>query len=185
MLHVRHNGTEIAVGHDDLLKYTGRQNIIAAAMSYRLMKWMFSVLSPDQPPERSNLRFRLGFGGPGLIDCFEMATRAQSEGRLSVDVNCALREAPPAPEGRFYFEASYGEKHCAAHPRAEIFPPDFVECVCLYQEGGGTAHEQDAYLRMKQDFAARILMSPAEALFCRWVWEEQDFNDAEPLRVTG
>ena len=52
MLHIRHDGSEIAIGHDDLLKYTGRKNIIAAALSYRLMKWMFSVLSPDAPPER-------------------------------------------------------------------------------------------------------------------------------------
>jgi|GEM_PF-103808 len=173
MLHVRHEGAEIVIGHDDLLKYTGRKNIVAAALTYRLMKWMFSVLSPDEPPERSNLFFRVAFGGPGIIDCLEMVTRAQSENRLMVDPYCALEEAPKAIGGHFYFEASYGEQFCSAHPKAEIFPPDFIECVCLYQDGGGTATEQAAYLRMKENFAAKMLMMPIEALFSRWEWREE------------
>ena len=185
MLLVRHDGAEIAIGHDDLLKYTGRKNIIAAALSYRLMKWMFSVLSPDAPPERSLVNFRIAFGGPGIIDCLEMATRAQSENRLIVDPLCGFPDAPPAPDGRFYFEASYGNQFCSAFPRAEVFPPDFVELVCLYQEGGGTPSEQAAYLRMKNSFAARILMTPTDALFSQWTWEEQAFEAMQPVQLAG
>lgn len=185
MLHVRHKGAELTIGHDDLLKYTGRKNIVAAALTYRLMKWMFSVLSPDEPPERSNLHFRIAFGGPGIIDCLEMATRAQSENRLVVDPYCMVAEAPKAPDGHFYFEASYGGLFCSAFPRQTVFPPDFVERVCLYQEGGGTEAEQTAYLRMKQNFSARILMMPVEGLFRRWVWEEQVLDTAISIRAAG
>ncbi|MCG8509619.1 MAG: hypothetical protein MI741_10380 [Rhodospirillales bacterium] len=185
MLHVAHEGTEIVIGHEDLLKYTGRHNVIAAALSYRLLKWMFSVLSPVIPPERSRLNFRIAFDGPGIIDCLEVVTRAQSQHRIHFDPLCARPEAPSAPNGKFYFEASYGEQFCAAYPRPNIFPANFVEKVELYQEGGGTAAEQAAYLRMKDRFAARILAMPLEQLFRIWVWEEQIIDPAKLRRLTG
>lgn len=174
MLRVRHRGCDLVIGHDDLLKYTGRKNIIAAALSYRVLKWMLGTLSPGLPPEREDLRFRLGFAGPGLIDCFEMATRAQTDGRLDVDPDGASAQAPRAPSGRFYFEGAYRGRRCAVFPRADVFPPDFVELVCLYQEGGGTSHEQAAYLTMKEDVAASILMAADADLF-RWrIWDTDD-----------
>jgi hypothetical protein len=185
MLHVAHEGTEIAVGHEDLLKYTGRKNVIAAALCYRLMKWMFSVLSPGQAPERSMLNFRIAFNGPGIIDCLEVVTRAQSQHRILFDPFIARPEAPPAPTGKFYFEASYGEQFCSALPRAENFPPDFVDQVNKFQEGGGTAAEQAAYLRMKEKFAARILTMPVEKLFRTWIWNEQVIDPVKLRRLTG
>jgi hypothetical protein len=179
MLRICHQGADLVIGHDDLLKYTGRKNIIAAALSYRVLKWMLPTLSPDRPPERRHLLFRLGFAGPGLIDCFEMATRAQSDGRLTVDPDGAPPEAPPAPSGRFYFEGTYRERGCSAFPLPGFFPPDFVQLVCLYQEGGGTRSEQAAYLAMKEDVAATILMAADNDLFSRWVWKrDQHQHDA-------
>ena len=56
MLRIRHHGNDLVIGHDDLLKYTGRKNIIAAALSYRILKWMLPALSPDRPPEREDLQ---------------------------------------------------------------------------------------------------------------------------------
>lgn len=170
MLRVRHRGSNLVIGHDDLLKYTGRKNIIAAALSYRVLKWMFAALSPEEPPERDDLRFRLGFAGQGIIDCFEMAARAKTDGRLVVDPHGVPMEAPAAPGGRFYFEGTCRRRGCAVFPYADFFPPDFVEWVCLYQEGGGTRQEQAAYLAMKEEVAATILMAENDHLFNCETW---------------
>jgi len=183
MLRVRHHGCDLIIGHDDLLKYTGRKNIIAAALSYRVLKWMFATLSPETPPEREDLRFRLGFAGPGIVDCFEMATRAQTEGRLVVDPHGAPAAAPAAPSGRFYFEGTYRRSGCAVFPYAEFFPPDFVELVSLYQEGAGTRDEQAAYLAMKEDVATSILMAEGDDLFSRETWRISDDGARPGLAV--
>ena len=173
MLHVAHQGTTIAVDHDDLLKHTGRKNIVAAALCYRMMDWMFATLSPGSPPERSKLVFRVAFDGPGILDCLELVTGARSDRRIHFDPRCAEPGAPPAPVGQFYFEASYGERSCSVYPNRSIFPPRFVDQVRRFQEGGGTATEQSAYQQMKEAFAARILATPVDGLFRTRVWSDR------------
>ena len=172
MLRVAHRGSEISISHDDLLEYTGRTNIIAAALCYRLMHWMFSVLSPGAPPERTQITFRIAFDGPGILDCLELVTGAKPDHRIHVDPLCAAPDAPPAPLGRFYFEATYGERSCSAYPNRSIFPPGFVDQVRRFQDGGGTQAEQSAYQHMKRAFATRILNTPVGGLFRTRAWSQ-------------
>lgn len=173
MLRVAHRGSEISISHDDLLEHTSLNNVVAAALCYRLLHWMFSVLSPGKPPERSKIVFRVAFDGPGIIDCLELATGAKSDHRIHFDPRCAQPGAPLAPVGRFYFEATYNGRSCSAYPNPSIFPPGFVDKVRRFQEGGGTDSEQTAYQHMKQAFAARILKAPVGGLFYTRVWSER------------
>ena len=172
MLRVAHQGTEIAIGHDDLLRHTTGKNVVAAALCYRMMNWMFSALSPESPPERSRLLFRIAFDGPGIIDCLELVTGAKSDRRIRFDPHCAPPDAPPAPAGQFYFDASYGDRSCSAYPDRSVFPPSFVDQVRRFQDGGGTAAEQSAYQHMKEGFAAQILKTPVDSLFRTRVWSD-------------
>ena len=170
MLRIAHQGTETAISHDDLLENASRSNVVAAALCYRMMGWMFSVLSPGSPLEPSGVVFRVAFNGPGIIDCLELVTKAKSDNRLQFDPSCAPPDAPSAPVGQFYFEASYGDRSCSVYPDPSIFPPRFVDQVRRFQDGGGTATEQSDYQRMKEAFAARILATPIDRLFRTRVW---------------
>ncbi len=65
----------------DLLKYASHANVIASALMIRLCAFAFAKLSPDAPVQRRQLYWRLGFPGPGLLDCVELISRAVREGR--------------------------------------------------------------------------------------------------------
>ncbi len=173
MLRVAHHGSEIGFSYDDLLDYASRSNVVAAALCYRLLHWMFSGLSPGAPPERARIVFRVAFDGPGIIDCLGLVTGAKSDHRIHFDPRCAEPDAPLAPVGRFYFEATYGQWSCSAFPNPSIFPRGFVDRIRRSQDGSGTEAEQSAFRHMKQAFAARILNTPVGGLFYTRVWPER------------
>lgn len=186
MLRVTRGGAIRAFRHADLLGHTGTANVVAAALCYRLMGWMFPALSPDGPPEACGLVFRVGFPGPGILDCLDLVTAARTDGRIAVDPDRAPPDAPPAPGGRFHFEADYGPRACAVHPQRSVFPPRFVDQVRRFQDGGGTAAEQAAYRRMKEAFAERLLAAPDEDLFSARVWSTGEGVAADaPHHRTG
>ncbi len=170
MLQILEDRAVVALTHADLLACAGPENIVAAALCYRVVGWMLPALSPGAPPERSRLTFRVAFGGPGILACLRLVSGAETDDRVRVDPTCAPSDAPEAPEGRFYFEGGYGERFCSAYPLPAVFPRNFLDQVARFQEGGGTPSQQSAYQRVKRAFASRILARPTEILLRTRVW---------------
>ena len=60
----------IEIGPADFIKYASHANAIAAALMVRVAG--LRLLSPEEPVQRRELYWRLGFPGPGLVDCVEV-----------------------------------------------------------------------------------------------------------------
>ena len=60
----------IEIGAADFIKYASRANAIAAALMARVAG--LRLLSPEEPVQRRELYWRLGFPGPGMVDCVEV-----------------------------------------------------------------------------------------------------------------
>ena len=161
----------VAIGRDDLLKYTGPSQIIACTLAFRLFARAFADLSPHAPPRRERISVFTAFPGEGVLDCIEMITRARTRGeRLVVDPDGGPSSAPPAPLGRFYFEIRIDDERDGAAGRAYwplpgYFDPPFVEWVTRFQEGEGTIAEQQEYIAFKHALIGRLMGAPDDALF--------------------
>ena len=59
----------IEIGPADFINYASRANAIAAVMA-RVAG--LRLLSPEEPAQRRELYWRLGFPGPGMVDCVEV-----------------------------------------------------------------------------------------------------------------
>lgn len=60
----------IEIGPADFIKYASHANAIAAALMARVAG--LRLLSPEEPARRRELYWRLGFPGPGMVDCVEV-----------------------------------------------------------------------------------------------------------------
>lgn len=60
----------IEIGPADFIKYVSHANAIAAALMARVAG--LRLLSPEEPVQRRELYWRLGFPGPGMVDCVEV-----------------------------------------------------------------------------------------------------------------
>lgn len=156
----------LAIGRDDLLKYTGPSQIIACTLSLRLFARAFADLSPGAPPRRESISVFSAFPGEGVIDCIEMITRACTIGaRLTIDPERAPPEAPAAPKGRFYFEITVAGRGMAYMVRPGFFDPPFVEMVTRFQDGSGSPQQQRDYLAFKHALIGRLMGAADDALF--------------------
>lgn len=156
---------ELALGRDDLLKYAGPSHIVACALSFRLFQRAFRDLSPGKPPMRGSISVRTAFPGEGVLDCIEMIARARTRGRLMIDTSLGPDEAPPAPEGRLYFEIAIGSNALAYWPKPGFFDDPFVDMVIRYQNGAGSMAERQAYFEFKHATIARLMSASDDALF--------------------
>ena len=62
----------IEIGPADFINYASRANAIAAALMARVAGLRLRLLSPEEPVQRRELYWRLGFPGPGMVDCVEV-----------------------------------------------------------------------------------------------------------------
>ena len=60
----------IEIGPADFIKYASHANAITAALMARVAG--LRLLSPEEPVQRRELYWRLGFPGPGMVDCVEV-----------------------------------------------------------------------------------------------------------------
>jgi hypothetical protein len=150
-----------------LYAYCGPTQIIASALMFRLFERAFRDLSPQSPPDREDIRFLTGFPGTGIAECVELVTRIQTRHpeRFSVQEETVPQEAPRAGGGALYFEVQIKERRKGYWPHRDLFNDTFRKNVELYQDGGGTAEEQEAYMTYKKQLAAAILHAPLESFF--------------------
>lgn len=162
---VREPEGHVAIGYDDLVRYAGPGQIVAAALCLRLFERAFRDLSPAQPPLRDDVRVTVGFPGPGILDAVEMITRARSRDRLRVDLALGAPAAPPALIGRLAFTIAVAAARRSYAVADGLFTPAFLDQVRAYQDGGGDTAQRAAYLRAKCDLIARLLATPDADLF--------------------
>lgn len=159
----------ITLNNQDLLKYTGPANVIAAALMTRLCKHAFALLSPDEPVMRRKLYWTLGFPGPGIVDCVEMISMAVREGRCLQKPMFNHPDAPMSIGGQFVFDIHYSDRALRIWPSADIFDDEFRQQVSKWQEADHT-HERQHYLQYKQAKVEKILSEPESRLFnTQWI----------------
>ncbi len=99
------------------------------------------------------------FRGAGVRDAFETVTRAVTGHRYRLAPELAPADAPPGPEGRFFFRFAYRGSSVDLTLRGGLVSDEFVQLV---RRGADTPAELDRLVRLKQDMADRLLSMPAE-----------------------
>ena len=159
---------EIVIHREDLLKYTTRANVIAAALIMRVCNLAFPLLSPEGPVKRRELYWSLGFPGAGLVDCVEMISHAVREGRCMQRPVFNHPEAPLSLNGQMVFEITYGKECLQIWPDASVFDDEFRSQVADWQEREEATPGRDAFLRYKESKVRQIMTMPdAELLHYR------------------
>lgn len=153
----------IHLQREDLLKYTGPANPIAAALMLRLCIYAFARLSPHEPLWRRELYWQVGFPGPGILDGIEMVSHALREGRCLQNPTLRHAEAPWSVGGQFIFDIGYRGAVLRVWPDKAVFDDTFRAQVSRWQEAQDAG--RDAYLRYKQDKVRQIMTLDEEALF--------------------
>jgi hypothetical protein len=163
----RENNETLEFSPASIYAYCGPTQIIASALMFRLFEHAFAELSPERPPDRDDIWFLAGFPGTGIAECVELVTRIRTRHpeRFIVNPDAAPPEAPRAVSGALYFEVRIKERRKGYWPPGELFDDVFRRNIGLYQNGGGTAKEQDEYLVYKKRLSAAILSAPREGFF--------------------
>ncbi|MDO4796049.1 MAG: hypothetical protein Q4A28_08960 [Brachymonas sp.] len=153
----------IDIGPEDFIKYSTRANVIAAALMTRVAQLGFRLLSPDAPVWRRELYWRLGFPGPGLVDCVELLSHAVRENRCLCQPVTDHPHAPFSLKGQFVFEISYRGQTVQIWPSPQVFDDEFRQQVSTWQEAPDSADRQ-AFLAYKAHKVQQILSLPEEDL---------------------
>lgn len=160
---------DIRLTREDLLKYATQANVIAAALMIRVCRLAFSQLSPQSPVQRRKLYWRLGFPGPGLVDCVEIISHAVREGRCLQQPITNHPHAPFSLNGQFVFEITYNQKTIQIWPDASIFDDEFRTQVSTWQEKPASQQRQ-AFLDYKTLKVQQIMTLPEEKLL-HFTWK--------------
>ena len=150
----------ISISFDDVLKYHGRSSIAGVAYAFKAMERALPLLSPGEPPERSELTVESGFPGGGARDAFEMVTRAVTGDRYSLTSEPPPAHAPEAPGGHFFFRLGYRGHVVDLVLRPGLVPDDFIDVAC---KDAPTPAEAARAQQLKEQIAERLVpMAPAE-----------------------
>jgi hypothetical protein len=161
-LEVLDHGELIVLTFDDLLRYHGRSSIAGVAHGFKVMERAFPLLAGGSPPERYDIEIVSAFGGAGARDAFEMATRAVTGQRYRLAPEIAPADAPPGPEGRFFFRFAYRGTAVDLKLRDGLVSDEFVQ---LLRRGARTPAEAEPIARAKQDMADRLMSLAAEEVY--------------------
>jgi hypothetical protein len=154
-------GVVLAYSFDDMIRYHGTGSPAGVAIGFKVLERALPVLARGAPCERRAISIETAFGGPGARDAFELATRAVSDGRFSVDAALRRPERGPALE-RFVFRLAHRGRDVTLMLR-----PGFVtdEFAGLAFAATRTPDEEARLGVLKRELAARVLAVAAEELF--------------------
>ncbi len=153
----------IEIGPNDFIKYITHANVIAAALMTRVAQLGFRLLSPNAPVWRRDLYWRLGFPGPGLVDCVEMLSHAVRENRCLCQPVTDHPHAPFSLNGQLVFDISYRGKTVQIWPSPQVFDDEFRQQVSAWQDAPQCA-ERQAFLAYKARKVEQILSMPEDKL---------------------
>jgi hypothetical protein len=125
MLELADGDAVLAFTHEDLLEYHGTSSPAGVAVAYRILERALPLLSPGAAPQRLEIAIATAFGGPGARDAFELATRAVSDGRYTVDRALRRPDRGPALE-RFVFRLAYRGREATLLLREGLVSDEFA-----------------------------------------------------------
>ncbi len=157
---------EIILSQEDLRKYATNENIIAAALMFRICQCAFRQLSPSRPVFRRELYWQIGFPGPGILDCIEMISHAVREGRCLQNPTFSHPKADPPKSllGHFLFEISYRGKSIVIWPDKAVFDDEFRHLVSTWQYADENNEGYQNYLMYKAKKVKQIMSMTEEQL---------------------
>jgi hypothetical protein len=161
VLEVRDRGERIGLRFAEILKYCGPRSPAGVANAFKVLQRALPVLEPDGLCERRDIAIRTAFGGPGARDCFEMVTRAVTEGRWEIDPALGRPERGRALE-RFVFALSYRERRALLVLRAGYVTDEFIDLARTDPRTPGQERELDT---LKRRLADRVMASPAAEVY--------------------
>ena len=144
---------------DDMIAYAGLENVIASAVTLRLLSRAFADLTEDGVPDRRSIRILTAFAGEGVRDCIELVTRAVTPGRFVLDPSAATFPATPIG-GAMYFEVACADRAMAYTFSESIFDAEWCRQVAAYQQGTADPAVHAAYVAYKFAKVGRILAMP-------------------------
>jgi len=166
---IKDQGTVIQISYQEMLKYHGCSFVAGVAMAFKMLETALARLAGGEIVPRDKISILLGVDGPGIIDGIEMVTRANTQGRLTVDPGIARdKDAPDAADGRggkYYFEVRCNRKKVSLALKHEIIPSEFIELSRKVHAGTITADEALKLQKLKEEIAAFLMASSSEDLF--------------------
>ena len=150
MLEVTERGERLAFSFEDVLRYHGGHSPGGAAIAYKALERALPELGPC---ERREIAIETAFGGPGARDAFELATRAMSDGRYTVDRSLRRPDRGPALE-RFVFRLAYRRREATLLLREGLVSDEFA--ALAFADERDAAGESRLTV-LKAELAERVL----------------------------
>jgi hypothetical protein len=144
-----------------MMRYHCVHSPAGVAMAFKVMQRAFAVLSPDEPPDRRSVTVRTAFRGPGARDGFEAVTRADTDGRYTVDRSLVRSDRGRLLED-FVFEVTIGD--CTA---TLLLGEGFVtdEFIDLTRATDRTAEHERRLDELKAQLAQRVMAAPTADVY--------------------
>jgi hypothetical protein len=154
-------GRVIAFTFDAVLDFHGGGSPGGAAIAFKLLERALPLLGPDGPCERRELVVETAFGGPGARDCFELVTRAVSDGRYRVDPALERPERGRELE-RFVFRLGYRDRSVTLSLRPGFVTAEFVD---LARTEPRDARQEERLGALKRELAEAVMARRAADVF--------------------
>lgn len=158
---VRELGQTLEFAFEDALRYAGPHSPAGVAVGFKALQRAFDLLSPAAAPERRAVTIRTPFRGPGARDCFELVTRAVTDGRYTVD-RTLLRPDRGRLLEDFVFELSLDGATVTLLLRDGFVTDEFID---LARTDHRTAAQELRLDALKAHLAQRVLAAHPDELF--------------------
>lgn len=161
VIEVVDQGRALTFTYVDMMRYHGPGFPGGVAHAFKVMERAFPLLAGGTPPERRDLTVHTAFRGPGARDAFELATRADTEGRYHVDPTLERPERGPTLE-RYVFRIGYRGATAALQIREGFVVDEFIE---LSRRADRSDADERRLSVLKHEMAERLLAAPAAAVY--------------------
>ncbi|MEK9653284.1 MAG: hypothetical protein VW683_10165 [Betaproteobacteria bacterium] len=156
---VSDGGVEFEFEWQDLVKFHGHKSICGLSVSFKAMECAWTTLFDDSYPSRDSLRIEAGFAGPGIIDGFELVTRAVSRDRFTqirVEPSDLIAEAS---SGVYYFKFSCDDREISLGLKPRMVPTSFINARRKLNDSNHTLSDRQNFKQAQLEFYKTILDS--------------------------
>ena len=158
---VEDQGEVLAYTFEDLMRYHGPGSPAGVAHALKVMQRALPLLEADGLPQRREIEVQTAFAGPGARDAFEMAIRAVTEGRYTVDDALARPELGSTRE-RFIFRLNYRARTVTVVLREGYVGEEFIALARMPQR---TEPQENRLTVLKREMAQLLLATPAAEVY--------------------
>ncbi|MCM2402863.1 hypothetical protein NBH20_16980 [Rhizobium sp. S153] len=158
---VREGGKDLTFTFTDINTYHGGGFPGGVVHGLKAMQAAFPLLS-DTPPERREITVVTAFPGPGGRDAIEMATRALTDGRLTIDRSLGGKDVISDPPGPYVWRFTYRGTTVEVRIKPGHVREEFVT---LGAKRDKTDEETARHEALKVEMAERLLPLPAGDIY--------------------